>query len=162
MRQETQEQARLLAEHLYELAGSANDPAAPPAREADVPYINLAPLRNAAAALQTSAKAFDAAAAAALANPTPIERARLAAANTELRLIEQALLGPEGLPGRPWYKHLVYAPGLYTGYGAKTLPSVREAIEERQFEQVAHHVDDTALALDRYRKRLDAATAALR
>jgi N-acetylated-alpha-linked acidic dipeptidase len=162
MRQETQEQARILAEHLYELAGSANDPAAPPEREADVPYINLAPLRNAAAALNASAKAFDAAAGAALAQPSKVDPARIAAANAELRSLEQALLGPDGLPGRPWYKHLVYAPGLYTGYGAKTLPGVREAVEERQFEQVANYVEQTALALDRYRKRLDAATAALR
>jgi N-acetylated-alpha-linked acidic dipeptidase len=57
---------------------------------------------------------------------------------------------------------MVYAPGLYTGYGAKTLPAVREAVEERRWNEVADSVNATAAALDAYRQALDAATAALR
>ncbi|MBS0396286.1 MAG: hypothetical protein JSR54_16825, partial [Proteobacteria bacterium] len=60
-----------------------------------------------------------------------------------------------------WYRHMVYAPGLYTGYGAKTLPAVREAVEERHFGEVADAVAATTAAIDAYRRALDAATAAL-
>ena len=49
--------------------------------------------------------------------------------NETLMQIERALTLPAGLPGRPWYIHELYAPGFYTGYGVKTLPAVREAIE---------------------------------
>jgi N-acetylated-alpha-linked acidic dipeptidase len=126
------------------------------------PYINFAPLRNATAALGTSARAFDTAYAAALAEPARLTPARAATANVLLAGAERALLGEPGLPGRPWYRHMVYAPGLYTGYGAKTLPAVREAVEERRWNEVADSVNATAAALDAYRQALDAATAALR
>jgi N-acetylated-alpha-linked acidic dipeptidase len=162
IRDEAQDNHRLLDEKVYELAASATDPVAPPARDADVPYINFAPLRNSTVALGTSARAFDAAYAAALADPARLTPARAAAANVLLTGAERALLGEPGLPGRPWYRHMVYAPGLYTGYGAKTLPAVREAVEERRWSEVADSVNATAAALDAYRHALDAATAALR
>jgi N-acetylated-alpha-linked acidic dipeptidase len=162
MRQQTTEAHRLLDERVYELAASATDPVGPPARDSDVPYLSFAPLRNAVAALAASAKPFDAAWAAALADPARLAPAQLAAANAAAGAAEQALLGEAGLPGRPWYRHLIVAPGLYTGYGAKTLPAVREAIEERHFGEVAPMVDATATAIDGYRRALDAATAALR
>ncbi|MCX7059161.1 MAG: folate hydrolase, partial [Proteobacteria bacterium] len=104
---------------------------------------------------------FDAAYAAALAEPTRLTPTQVATVNETLRRAEQALLGADGLPGRPWYRHLIYAPGLYTGYGAKTLPGVREAIEERQWAQASDYTTRTANALDAYRRALDAATAAL-
>jgi N-acetylated-alpha-linked acidic dipeptidase len=161
LRQQTLDTHRLLDERLYELAASATDPVGPPAREADVPYLNFAPLRNSTAALAASAKAFDAAYAAALAEPGRLTAARAAAANAILGGAEQALLSEHGLPGRPWYRHMVTAPGLYTGYGAKTLPAVREAVEERHWAEVAESVAATAAAIDGYRRALDAATAAL-
>ncbi len=162
IREEAQDNHRLLDEKIYELAVNVTDPVGPPARDADVPYLNFAPLRNAATALGTSARAFDAAYAAALADPARLTPARAAAANGLLAGAERALLGEPGLPGRPWYRHMVYAPGLYTGYGAKTLPAVREAVEERHWSEVGDSVTMTAAALDAYRRALDAATAALR
>jgi N-acetylated-alpha-linked acidic dipeptidase len=162
MRGETAENHRLLDDRLYELAASATDPVGPPAREADVPFLDFAPLKNAAAALASSARAFDAAYAAAVADPARLTPARAAAVNAILGGAEQALLGSPGLPGRPWYRHMVYAPGLYTGYGAKTLPAVREAVEERRYAEVAAAVTGTTAALDAYRRALEAATAALR
>jgi N-acetylated-alpha-linked acidic dipeptidase len=161
LRVETADIHRLLDEHIYELAASGPDPTGPPAREIDVPFLNFAPLRNASGLLLASAQAFDAAYAAALADPARLTPARIATVNETLRSAEQALLGADGLPGRPWYRHLIYAPGLYTGYGAKTLPGVREAIEERQWAQAADYTNRTAAALDAYRRALDAATAAL-
>ena len=75
--------------------------------------------------------------------------------------MEQTLLDAKGLPGRPWYQHLVYAPGLYTGYGVKTLPGVREAIEERRWDEANRYVVATANVLDGYAARVDAARKAL-
>ena len=79
--------------------------------------------------------------------------------NELLRSIDQTLLIPEGLPMRPWYKHALYAPGRFTGYGAKTLPGVREAIEERRFADANVYAGRTAAAIERYAARLDAARA---
>ena len=108
------------------------------------------------ARLGVSAKAYDAAYAAKGAGLAPAARAKL---NAALRDIDQLLLEPRGLPGRPWYKNLVYAPGRFTGYGAKTLPGVREAIEERRFADADLYAGLTAKVLDAYAARLDAAAA---
>ncbi|MBS0375539.1 MAG: M28 family peptidase [Proteobacteria bacterium] len=161
-RDEAEANHRLLDERVYELAASVVDPVGPPARQPAVPFLNLAPLHNAATTLAASARAFDAAFAATTAEPARLTPARAAAVNAALARAERALLGEPGLPGRPWYRHMIYAPGLYTGYGAKTLPAVREAIEERHFDEVPAAVTMTAAAIDGYRHALDAATAALR
>jgi N-acetylated-alpha-linked acidic dipeptidase len=83
-------------------------------------------------------------------------------ANAILQDIDQSLLDERGLPGRPWYKNLAYAPGVLTGYGAKTLPGVREAIEGRRWAEAQTYVERTAKALEAYAARVDAAAAALR
>ena len=72
-------------------------------------------------------------------------------------------LAPEnvGLPGRDWYKNLIYAPGRYTGYEGKTLPGVREAIEDRRWSDANRYAKLTADALNAYSDRLNAATAVL-
>ena len=74
---------------------------------------------------------------------------------------EQSLTRPEGLPGRPWFRHFVYAPGFYTGYGVKTLPVVREAIEQRQWDQVDAGVAATAAVLEAFAGQVEKASAAL-
>ncbi len=63
-----------------------------------------------------------------------LARASLPAINAQLIAVERTLTLPDGLPGRPWYRNQIYAPGLYTGYGVKTLPGVRESIEEKQWK----------------------------
>jgi N-acetylated-alpha-linked acidic dipeptidase len=75
--------------------------------------------------------------------------------------MEGTLLGARGLPGREWYKHLIYAPGLYTGYGVKTIPGVREAIEQNHWDEANQYVVFTATALAAYCDRLDKATVLL-
>jgi N-acetylated-alpha-linked acidic dipeptidase len=70
------------------------------------------------------------------------------------------LTDPRGLPGRDWYQHMVYAPGAHTGYGAKTLPGIREAIEERRWEEANQYIGVVARALNAYSARLDRAIAA--
>ena len=109
-------------------------------------------------ALKKSAAAFDAAYAAQGAKLTPAARTKL---NAMLQNIDQLLLSERGLPMRPWYKNLIYAPGRFTGYGAKTLPGVREAIEERRFDDANLYAKLTGEALPAYAARLDAARALL-
>ena len=73
---------------------------------------------------------------------------------------EQALTVEEGLPGgRGWYKNMIYAPGRFTGYGAKTLPGVREAIEDERWTDVDLYAELTAKALNAYADRLDEGVA---
>ena len=148
--------AKLTAAGDFAAASDPLDPLGAPAAVTPTPYLELAALDNGVAKLSASAKAFDAAYAAKGASLTPAVRARL---NASLRDIDQLLLDPKGLPGRPWYQNLVYAPGRFTGYGAKTLPGVREAIEERRFADAAEYAQRTGAVLANYAARLDAATA---
>ncbi|HYI08265.1 MAG TPA: transferrin receptor-like dimerization domain-containing protein [Thermoanaerobaculia bacterium] len=122
MRAETEDTNRMIQDRTMEIAADPTRPFVMPKQKAAVPHLEMAPLRNAVARLQKSAKAFDAA-------KTDANRDR-----TVMRL-ERALSRDEGLPGRPWYRHHVFAPGFYTGYGVKTLPSVREAIELRKWDE---------------------------
>ena len=82
--------------------------------------------------------------------------------NAKLRQAERQLTDPAGLPGRPWFRHLLYAPGLYTGYGVKTIPGVREAIEQKQLRHVEAEVARAAAAIDRLAALLDEASASWR
>ena len=155
---EDEKRAKLLADGSFKLARNALEPADPPAAETPTPAIELAALDNAVRHLTAAAKAYDAAYAAKGANLAPAARSRL---NASLRDIDQLLLDERGLPGRPWYRNLIYAPGRFTGYGAKTLPGVREAIEERRFADADEYATRTAAAIERYAARLDAARAIL-
>ena len=74
---------------------------------------------------------------------------------------EQALTRPEGLPVRPWFRHQVYAPGFYTGYGVKTLPGVREALEQRDWKLAEEQAVVEARTLDAFAAQIDRATALL-
>ena len=150
--------AALIAAGSHKLAGDPTEPFAAPEPVAATPMIELAALENAVSRLETSARDYDAAFTAKGASLAPAARARL---NKTLLGIDQELLIPEGLPGRPWYKHALYAPGRFTGYGAKTLPGVREAIEERRFADANLYATRTAAALDRFSARLEAASAIL-
>jgi N-acetylated-alpha-linked acidic dipeptidase len=83
--------------------------------------------------------------------------ADLAQLNATLSKLEQALTDPRGLPGRPWFKHMIYAPGINTGYAAKTFPGVREAIEEGRWPDASEYLAITAQALVRYCDRINQA-----
>ena len=83
---------------------------------------------------------------------------KLAKVNELVGRAEHALLLPDGLPGRPWYRHQIYAPGLYTGYGAKTLPGVREAVEAQRWEEANQQARRAAQALHAIAERVEEAT----
>ncbi len=157
-RKQDDTRATLLASGAFKLADDPRDPVAPPPVETVTPAIEFAALDNAVVRLEASAKAFDTALAAKDATLTADQRRRV---NAALQGIDQELLIPEGLPLRSWYKHALYAPGRFTGYGAKTLPGVREAIEERRFADANLYAARTAAALERYAARLEAARAVI-
>lgn len=79
--------------------------------------------------------------------------------NKKLSSIEQNLTDPDGLPRRPWYRHRIYAPGYYTGYGVKTLPGIREAIEERNWDEATQEIVLTAEAINRYVEKIEEISA---
>jgi N-acetylated-alpha-linked acidic dipeptidase len=81
--------------------------------------------------------------------------------NARLMQAERQLIDPAGLPRRPWYRHLLYAPGFYTGYAVKTMPGVREAIEQKQYGDAETEIGRVAKALEREAMLLDAASAQL-
>ena len=85
----------------------------------------------------------------------------LTALNDRLVRLERTLTQAQGLPRRPWFKHVVYAPGLYTGYGAKTLPGIREGIEENRYDEAERQVVRVADALKAYAKAVDDAAGEL-
>jgi len=76
--------------------------------------------------------------------------------------IDQTLAPDIGLPRRPWFKNVVTAPGTLTGYGAKTLPAIREGIEQQRWSDVTSYIKITADALNAYSEHLDQATAVLK
>ena len=155
-RDEAKSQARLLAAGAYALAADPTKPHVNPTPLAQSPALDFAALETAVSKLKTSASAFDTALAAKGESLSKAQRAKL---DGVIRPLDQSLLRPEGLPGRPWYMNMVYAPGRFTGYGAKTLPGVREAIEERRFTDAQTYVGLTSQALSAYAAELDKATA---
>jgi len=161
-RKSTTQQHRLLDMHAYALDADPTRPLAPPARESDVPAIDLAPLDKAAEALKQSAQAFQAAYAGRAATGFALPAAQQEKINRQMGRMEQALTDPAGLPGRAWFKHFIYAPGMLTGYGVKTVPGVREAIEARRWDEANRYAVITARVLDGYRAKLDQLTSMLK
>ncbi|HZX71696.1 MAG TPA: transferrin receptor-like dimerization domain-containing protein, partial [Rhodanobacter sp.] len=161
-RKSTTQQHRLLDMHAYALDADPTRPLAPPARESDVPAIDLAPLDKAAEALKQSAQAFQAAYAGRAATGFALPAAQQEKINRQMGRMEQALTDPAGLPGRAWFRHFIYAPGMLTGYGVKTVPGVREAIEARRWDEANRYAVITARVLDGYRAKLDQLTSMLK
>jgi N-acetylated-alpha-linked acidic dipeptidase len=160
-RKKSAELARLLDENAFGLAADPTRVVGPPAREPPVPQLDFAPLDGVVARLKASARAYDEAYARLLAGTLRLEAAKRARLNALLQGMEQKLTDERGLPGRLWYRHFVYAPGALTGYGVKTLPGVREAVDANRWEEAAAYLPITAAVLARYCDALDQATALL-
>jgi N-acetylated-alpha-linked acidic dipeptidase len=119
-------------------------------------------LRSAVDSLRASAARYASASARACAGTgEALGRVSLSELNQKLMESERRLTHPAGLPGRPWYRHLVYAPGVYTGYGVKTLPGVREAIEEGRWAEAQQEIGRAAAALTAEAELVDAAAQTL-
>ena len=156
LREETKETNRLLREKVFEAAADPKQTYVAPEPKADVPYLNFAPLQNALAKLQESVRKFETARKQTQDKPPASAEARQAL-DSALMKMEQTLTRPEGLPRRPWYQHMIYAPGFYTGYGVKTLPGVREAIEQRNWTEAAAQIEIAAQTIEKFAAGIDRA-----
>jgi N-acetylated-alpha-linked acidic dipeptidase len=148
--EEIRERNEAIDQHLYESASDPRHPMLPPPKQAVPPYLNFAPLDNALSKLDTSAKRYSKAIQAFAKKNDGANAEKLAALNAQLIQIERRLTSTAGLPRRPWFKHLIYAPGFYTGYGVKTLPGVREGIETNRYEEAEKEISRAAQALIDY------------
>ena len=154
-RDEATETNKKLDEGVFSATNDPREPRTAPARADVAPYLNFAPLDNAVSALRQAAEKYDDAFTKA-GHDAPREDL-----NSLLRQVEQALTSTDGLPRRPWYRHLIYAPGFYTGYGVKTMPGVREAIEkgywpeaDREIGRIAERLTAAAKLIDQAREKL--------
>jgi N-acetylated-alpha-linked acidic dipeptidase len=158
-REEADTQAKLLRDRAFQLAADPTKSSGLPTALDRVPHIEFAQLEDAVDRLKRSAKAYDEALAKDASALSGARRVRLQSLMFD---IDQTLAPEVGLPGRPWYRNLIYAPGRFTGYGAKTLPGVREAIEDQRWADANRYAKLTADALNAYSDRLDKATAVLK
>jgi N-acetylated-alpha-linked acidic dipeptidase len=156
MREETREKNRRISDKTFTAVFDPTKPYVVPTPEVPVPFLNFAPLQNALANLQESARKYDAAMRALDTQGRKLAPAAEATLDDALRQTERAMIREQGLPRRPWFRHQIYAPGYYTGYGVKTLPAVREAIEQRNWAEaeqqiglVADTINSIAVAIDR-------------
>jgi len=153
-RDEIVERNRELDEGVYTATADPTMKYVPPRKDKVPPFLNFAPLQNGVEQLQRAAERYQLAfqQSQGAANP---------AANAKIMQSERALLSDEGLPGRPWFRHQIYAPGFYTGYGVKTIPAVREAIEQGQWNIAEQQIMKVAKVLENEASVIDDAAAAL-
>ncbi len=156
------ELGKLLDQRAFALADDPTRPLLSPRLEPPVPYLDLAPLDNAVVRLKASAKAYDELYARLDSAGIELSPQRRLQVNALLQGMEQSLTVAAGLPGRAWFKHMIYAPGALTGYDVKTLPAVRESIEANTFAQANAFAVTTAGALNAYSERLERVAALLR
>jgi N-acetylated-alpha-linked acidic dipeptidase len=135
MQDDIRERNKEIEEGVFKATNDPKQPLVPPAVETVPPHLNFAPFENAVDALTRSAAEFRKALDQANANGgAALASASLAEVNKMLIESERKLTTAEGLSNRPWFKHQLYAPGFYTGYGVKTVPAVREAIELKKWK----------------------------
>ncbi len=154
-----------LKEGVFSAIADPKKTSVPPPRETDPPYMNFAPLKNAAETFKHSADRYQAAFAKAQGeSAAPLSPQALDSLNTDLLKIQRAFLTERGLPERPWFKHQVYAPGAYTGYGAKPLAAVREYMDAKKWTDadaqvpgVAKVLEDAAAAIGKAADELESA-----
>jgi len=154
------ERNRQIADGVFAAMRDPKRPMPMPVAEAVPPSINFAPFDNASAALADSARRYERALNASR-SKLVANSAALAALNAKLRQAEAQLVDSAGLPRRAWYRHLIYAPGFYTGYGVKTVPGVREGIEQSRYDEAEAEVVRASRALMHLVALLDAASAGL-
>ncbi|HEX4299238.1 MAG TPA: transferrin receptor-like dimerization domain-containing protein [Gammaproteobacteria bacterium] len=161
-RERNNQQRKLVGADAFVLAADPAVTYVPPQASQPVPYIDFAPLQNALVKLKASAAAYDTALDTAGDAGFKLSSGKRAALDKQLQGLEQDLQYTGGLPSRPWFKHMMYAPGLYTGYGAKTLPGVREAIDQEHWDTATQYIAIDAEVLNKFSAELDKATALLK
>ena len=155
MRENTSVENQLIKEKYYTIADKVNEPLLPPATKDEVPFFNFGALQNAVAVLAKSTSALNT-----IVSSSTLTNEKKNELNIQLYKAEQALLTKDGLPRRGWYKHAIYAPGFFTGYGVKTLPGIREALEQRNWKEAQEQIEIAAAAITNLSNYLNAAGVA--
>lgn len=162
MWKETEELNRQIVDSTLYFASDPKQKFVMPELKDTVPHFDFTPLQQALTAIQKSTaeyeKMLDTLSEIGKRPVSPIREE----INSRLLQMEQSLTRKAGLPGRPWYIHQIYAPGQYTGYGVKTLPAIREAIELRKWNDAKEQINIVAAILQDYAKQIDRATTMLR
>lgn len=149
LRKESNQHNTMIEKGMYALANNPKENMKVPDAKANVPHFNFAPLENALENLEKQSMAFSKATKSGVSNVK-----NKAAVNAILKDMERALTKEHGLPKRPWYKHHIYAPGFYTGYGVKTFPGVREAIEQGEFNEVEQQINILASVINEFSSQI--------
>lgn len=153
MRESTAIENKLLAQNKYTIAADPTKTFIAPKAKEEVPYIDFSPLHNALVSLQKSTDSL-----AVIIKKTDSTIRNHDNLNKKLYQAEQQLLLQAGLPRRNWYKHAIYAPGFYTGYGVKTIPGVREAIEQRNWKEAHEQIIIVANVINKFTTYLNEIT----
>ncbi|HLK19659.1 MAG TPA: transferrin receptor-like dimerization domain-containing protein [Bryobacteraceae bacterium] len=161
-REQIIERNRAIDDGVYTAIEDPKHKTVPPAKEPVPPFVNFAPLENGFASLQRAAELYNHALAHASENgSSALARANLRDANARLSQVERFLTSKEGLPNREWFKHQIYAPGFYTGYGVKTLPAIREGIEQKDWKLVDEQTGKVGKVLENAGEAIQGAAAEL-
>lgn len=147
MREDISKQNSWIIDGTYAAVLDPTKTIVPPKTKDSVPHFNFSPLKNALARLMDSAVDFE--------DSVNMNKQTTEEVNNLLYTVERLMVRDEGLPGRGWYKHYIYAPGFYTGYGVKTIPAVREAIEQREYDQVEKQIKLSAEVIEKIASRID-------
>jgi N-acetylated-alpha-linked acidic dipeptidase len=153
---EIRERNKEIEEGVFSAIADPHKTSVAPPQETQPPFLNFAPLENGLAALTKAAERYDKAE-----RQAHLDKPGLDAVNEKLLRIERGLTLPDGLPGRPWFQHQIYAPGLYTGYGVKTLPGVREAIEQKHWKEADEQIVRVGKVLEKEGALIEDAAAGL-
>jgi N-acetylated-alpha-linked acidic dipeptidase len=143
MRVDTDIENKLINDKIYDLAKDPTLGFATPKAKGSVPYLDFSKIDNAMVQVKARAESLKSS----LVSPEKINPSKIVSLNKILFQAEQQLLFAKGLPRRPWYKHMIYAPGFYTGYGVKTMPAIREGIEERNWKEAQEYIEIVSTTL---------------
>jgi N-acetylated-alpha-linked acidic dipeptidase len=154
MREETKTTNNIIERGWWSAAQDPKEGIVTPRTKEAVPFLDFAPLQNAFAKLQASTAAYQS-----KTKNGEVSPARQKQLDEILFRTERALTNSDGLPRRDWFKHQIYAPGLYTGYGVKTLPGVREAIEQRDWKEATEQIAIVAATIARFADEIDRAAS---
>ncbi|MFY0688219.1 MAG: M28 family metallopeptidase [Cyclobacteriaceae bacterium] len=149
MRKERENYNLLVNQSAFELSADPTKKLVKPELKNNIPFVNFSPVQNSLSALNEKIATYQ-----------KVDKTALSAETQEtlnglLQVAEQRLTSEAGLPRRSWYKHQIYAPGFYTGYGVKTLPAVREAIEQEDWQEVEEQIEVLASTFEAFGAHLD-------
>ncbi len=149
MRKDVEKHNNLIEDNAFYLASDPTKPFIEPQKKQHIPYLDFTPIQNSMTRIKASIDLFNSI------DLNSLSNSDLEALNKKLMHTELSLTDASGLPRRSWYKHQIYAPGFYTGYGVKTLPGVREAVEQKEWQEAQQQIKKLGLTLDKLNHHIE-------